>query len=73
MRAFLAGYEDTCLDIVFEWGTAGYEDLKVTRGVGHFDGTVTWSVAAIVLDSYPYLSIIHHRIDKVASRFTFSK
>ena len=38
-----------CLDIVFEWGTAGCEDLKVTRAVGHFDGAVMWSFAASVL------------------------
>jgi len=25
----------------------------VTRGVGHFDGAVMWSVAASVLDSFP--------------------
>ena len=49
VRTFLAGYEDTCLDIVFKWGTAGCKDLKVTRGVGHFDGAVTWIVTMIFI------------------------
>ena len=31
----------------------------MTRGVGHFDGTVMWSVAASVLDSYPIVVVVH--------------
>ena len=50
-------FEDMCLDIVFDWETEDCENSKMTECVGHFDDVVTWSVAANVLDSYPYGTI----------------